>query len=345
MKKAILLLIFSSLLIIYISCDSNITSPDLKITIEISDHILEGYFVTAISFESNKTAWIGTFKQGLIQYDGSSATIYNSSNSAFPDSIVIWDIEIDNDYNIWIGSDIGLIKFDRKNFYIYNTTNSPMPEDIVWSIAIDQDNVLWFASCRFRRGGLMKFDGTNWTLFTPENSAMPSNSVWDIAVDRDNNIWLTMNETVGGGCIIKISEDTWEIFDENDIGFAPYYFGDLTIDYNNNIYASIDYGLSSLHDMTRPNIIVYDGSRWRINNPTDKDGESLGYVGKISCDLCMNLWATLHGRENISLAVFNGHKWIYNNPDFPINWISEIAVDESNTVWAGTGDGIYLIKQ
>lgn len=62
MKKAILSLVFFSNLTVCISYDSNITSPRRDVAIEISDHILAGYFVTAISFSSKQTAWIGTFK-------------------------------------------------------------------------------------------------------------------------------------------------------------------------------------------------------------------------------------------------------------------------------------------
>lgn len=346
MRKAILSLSFLSFLIGCVSCDCEITSYGRIVKIEISDHILTGYFVTAISFDSKGTAWVGTFKQGLIKYDG-SITIYNSSNSAFPDSSIISDINVDYDDNVWIGSNVGLIKYDRKNFHLYNTSNSPIPEDVVWAIAIDQDNILWFASCRFREGGLVSFDGKNWTLYTPENSPMPSNSVRDVALDSRNNKWLIMSDIVYNGCIIKIAGpgNEWKIYDKNDIGFAPYYFGDLTIDKDNNVYASIDYGLSSQQDMTRPNLIKYDGYKWTINNPVDEYGQSLGYVGKISTDLHAHIWASLYGRQNVSLAVFNGQKWVYNNTDIPIDWSSEIEVDKSNVVWVGTGDGIYLIKQ
>ena len=134
-------------------------------------------------------------------------------------------------------------------------------------------------------------------------------------------------------------------FDKEDLGFIPYYFGNLAVDIENNVYASLDYGLSSFWDMTRPNIIKYDGNQWTINNPIDEKGESLGYVGKINIDLSGNLWASLYDREGFVISVYNGKRWLYNNPDIPIDWISEIAVDKSNTVWLGTGDGIYLIRQ
>ncbi len=152
----------------------------------------------------------------------------------------MWDVAIDNYDNVWIGSDIGLIKFDNKDFTIFNTSNSPIAEDIVWSIAIDYDNVIWFASCRFRQGGLMKFDGKNWTLYTPENSILPSNSVRDVIVDKWNNKWIAISEVVNSACIIKISDGRWTKYDKSDIGFSPYYFGNLAIDEKNNLFASIE---------------------------------------------------------------------------------------------------------
>jgi ligand-binding sensor domain-containing protein len=327
MKKLIILSIIL-LSCIYFSCGKETTSPNFSnVSIQISDHILQSYFVTSIAFDSKENAWIGTFKQGLIKYDGNT-TYYNSKNSTLPDSIVMWDISVDKNDNIWIGSDAGLIKYDKMDFTLYNTSNSPLAEDVVWSIAIDDNNILWFASCRFRQGGLMKFDGENWTLYTPENSELPSNSVRDVIVDNRNNKWVAMSEVVDNGCIIKITGDNWIIFDKEDIGFIPYYFGNLVVDIENNVYASLDYGLSSLWDMTRPNIIKYNDKNWTIINPVDENGESLGYVGKINIDLLGHIWASLHGREGFVLSVYNGNEWIYNNSDIPIDWISEIAIDK-----------------
>lgn len=206
MKKLIILFIIL-LPLIYISCEKEATSPNSRnVSIEVSDHLLPGYFAGSISFDDKGTAWIGTFKQGLIEYDG-KATHYNSENSTLPDSIVISDIAVDKNDNIWIGSNAGLIKYDKKEFTLYNTSNSPLAEDLVCSVAIDDDNILWFASCRFRQGGLMKFDGENWTLYTPENSELPYNSVRDVIVDGRNNKWIAVSEVVGNGCIIKITDD------------------------------------------------------------------------------------------------------------------------------------------
>jgi len=343
MKKLTIFFIISSSVLF--SCEKEVTSPNYReVLIQISDHILQGYFIKSIAFDSQGTAWIGTFEQGLIKYDG-NATYYNSKNSSLPDSIVMWDVAVDKNDNIWIGSEAGLIKYNKKDFTLYNTSNSPLAEDIVWSIAVDDNNILWLASCRARQGGLMKVDGENWILYTPENSELPCHSVCDIIVDNRNDKWIAISETVANGSIIKITGDNWTIFDKEDIGFSPFFFGNLAVDFGNNVYASINYNLSSDIDMTRPNIIKYDCKNWSIINPVDEKGEPLAYVGRIKVDLFGNIWATLEGREGFRLSVYNGKKWIYNDSDFPNRWISEIAIDRKNTVWLGTGNGIYLIKQ
>lgn len=62
MKKSILPLVFFFILTVFVSCDDNLTSSHGIAEIEISEHVLPDYFVTAISFDSKGTAWIGTYK-------------------------------------------------------------------------------------------------------------------------------------------------------------------------------------------------------------------------------------------------------------------------------------------
>ena len=321
-----------------VSCQDELLSPlnDIK----ISDHLLGGYFVTSIAFDSKGTAWIGTFQQGLIKYDG-SITHFDSTNSSLPDSILIWSIAVDKGDNIWIGSNKGLIKFDRKTFVIYNKSNAPLLTDNVFALAVDANNILWFTSCVFREGGLMKYDGTNWTLFSPQNSKMPGSLLSDIIVDIQNNVWVTVNEGVNSASIVKITGDNLTVYGKEALGIDPYYFGNLANGYNNQIYASIDYMLSSSFDINRPNIIGYNGSNWKVNNPVDENGKSLGYVGKITVDLMGNLWAST---SESGIVVYDGQNWIYKKSELIIkNSVFDMTADKYNRIWIASGDGIYII--
>ena len=241
---------------IFISCEREATGPEFRdLALQVSEHLLPGYFVTAIAFDSKGTAWMGTFKQGLIAWDD-HATFYNA-----------------------------------------------------------------------------------------KNSALAYNSVRDVVVDGKNNKWIAISEVVDDPRIIRIDGEHWTVIDKSDFGFSLYYFGNLTVDTRGRLWASIDYSLSSLLSMARPNLIGFDGEAWTINNPVDETGAPLGYVWKVAADLAGNIWASLRGRDGCALAVYNGRQWFYNDADFPAMSIFEIAADNKNRIWLGTGDGIYLIVQ
>lgn len=341
--KRFILIITILLFLLNFGCEKEQLIFD-EINFDSTVFILPDYFIKAIDFDSKGNAWIGTFKQGLIKYDGVSATVFDSKNSNLPDSLVIWDLKVDHNDNIWLGTN-GLIKFDGVSFEVYNTSNSPLLEDIVWSIGIDKNNVLWLASCRFRKGGLMSFDGNKWKSYTPENSPLPDNSIQDIVIDNDNNVWLAMSETVGGACLVKIRNGYWTIFTSSDLGFQPYYFGDIAVGRKNSIVVSIDYMLSSLFDITRPNIIQFDGKKCIINNPVDEQGNPLGYVRVMNTDSKGNIWASIW-MGAVKIAVYNGQKWYYESfQDISFESIFVIESDPMDQIWIGTGKGIYIIKQ
>lgn len=323
-----------------ISCGDGTTSPDLNF--ELSEHILGEYFVTSIAFDSKETAWIGTFRQGLIKYDG-SITHFDNSNSQLPDSLNIRTVTVDNNDIVWIGSNKGLIKYENEEFHIYNKSNAPLVTDNVYAITVDKNNSIWFTSCMFRTGGIMKFDGINWKLYTPQNSDLPGSLTSDIIIDNNNNKWATINEGNDGCTIVKVNGDNFSIFGSNETNIPLYYFGNLAIGQNNIIYASLNYMLSSLADNTRPNIIAFNGNSWKVINPVDENGKTLGYVGSIATDLNGNLWAS----TSLGLAVYNGQKWSKINSDINIGMYSiyEIKADNNNKIWIATSNGIFILNE
>jgi len=199
---------------------------------DFNQKILDGYFVTTIAFDNQGNAWIGTFKQGIIKYDSKGITVYNSANSIIPDTSVVYDIAVDSKDNVWIGWD-ELIKYKSNEFIQYNSTNTSIPEDFVYSIAIDSKDQIWFTSCRFRQGGIVKYDGANWTVYKPDNSDLPVNSVKSIAIDKNDNVWLALSEIVNDAYLVKIANDNWTTYTSNDLGFSPYYFGNIQINSKN----------------------------------------------------------------------------------------------------------------
>jgi len=152
--------------------------------------------VSSIAIDQNDTKWIGTaeldVEGGLVEFDGTSWIIYNTSNSGLP-SDYINTIAIDKFGTKWIGTHWGLTEFDGTNWITYNTSNSGLPYSVVWSITIDENGTKWIGT---DSGGLAEFDGTNWTTYNHSNSSLPRDYVNSVAIDENGTKWIG---TGGGG--------------------------------------------------------------------------------------------------------------------------------------------------
>jgi ligand-binding sensor domain-containing protein len=328
MKKLVL---FFSILISLISCEKSSYTSNIPNT-EFKNKILSGYFIKSIAFDKKGNTWIGTFKQGLIKYNEYETIVFNSSNSIIPDDAVIYDIAVDSKDNVWISCN-GLIKYDGNRFTYYNSGNTVIPEDFVESIAIDSKDNIWFTSCRFRQGGIVKYNGTNWTVYKPDNSALPVNSVKSIAVDNNDNIWLALSEIVNNSYLVKISENTWTTYNGNDLGFSPYYLGNIQINSKNEICGAVDYSLSSLGINPGPQVFIFNGK-----TSTQLKSDINSNIYHITVDNADNIWCITPS----GYSVYNGETWFHDNSSFKD--VSVFAIEQSpgNKIWIGTGDGIYF---
>lgn len=324
-------------LVLFSSCEKFSDNPEIiripgDPNTNFDQHILEGFFVKSIAFDSEGNAWIGTFKQGLIKYNSNETIIYNSSNSMFPDSQVIWDVAVDSKDMVWIGAE-GIIEFDGHNFIFHNSQNSSIPEDLVHSIAIDSKDNIWFTSCRFRQGGIVKYDGSTWKVFTPENSELPVNLVQSIAVDQNDKVWLASGEIVNNSYLTEISGAHWETYSSEDMGFAPYYPSQIAVNSQNEVCVAIDYSLSSSWFHSGPQVLVFDG-----NSSIQLKLDSTTSARALLVDNEDNVWCTTgHG-----FAVYNWDRWIQNDSIFRECGSFEIVQAPDNAIWIGTGDGIYI---
>jgi ligand-binding sensor domain-containing protein len=336
MKKFVYILCVA---VFFYSCDKNESEPK-KFELGPLQKLLDGYIVNTIAFDSKGNAWIGTLGQGLIRYNEGEPVVYNSDNSALPENFEICDIAVDKNDNVWIGTDGGAWKYDGKEFTLYNSQNTAMPEDIVWLIAVDSKNNIWFASNRFRLGGLVKFDGTEWTAYTPDNSPLPTNSVKGISIDKSDNVWLALSDYINQGYLVKISNDKWEIYDENDLGFTPFYFGGIQCDSKNRLWGAINYSPSSFWVSPAPHFFIFDGTQ--TTSLSCGDGIRVGGLPQITVDMNDYVWC--FGVASVC-GVWIDEQWTpFDRSEFGGSsaWVIKEAPNRS--IWIGTENGIYIRK-
>ncbi|MBS1538215.1 MAG: T9SS type A sorting domain-containing protein [Bacteroidetes bacterium] len=104
-----------------------------------------------------------TSMEGLVKFDGTNWTLFNSTNSLLLSNYVN-GLSIDHNGNLWIGT-------------ARNCSNC----------GVDKLN-----GC-----GLLKYDGSTWTVFNTSNSLLPDNDVQWVGADRYGNIWFVCKEMFG----------------------------------------------------------------------------------------------------------------------------------------------------
>lgn len=281
-----------------------------------------------LGVDNDNNIWIGTNGKGLIKYDGSTKTFFDTSNSPIPSNI-IFDMKLDSKGNLWLAIPEGLVKFDGTDWIIYNTDNSELPENIIYCIEIDENDVIWIGT---QSNGLIKFDGVNWKRYKLSNSILPSNAIYSITFDSKDNAWIG----TAGKALLNFDRTNWVLFDTSNSGLLNTVFvlefdkrGNLWIGHRWNPMAHL--GNSWLAKYNRLSWINYDS----INSPFSR---TLVYC--LRTDIDDNLWiGSAHG-----LVKFNDTNWtIYNMENTPLtsNLIDDIEFDKTGNLWCGIGFHVF----
>lgn len=158
-----------------------------------------------IVIDQNNVKWLGTTLNGVLGFSENNGTtmIKNISedNGNLP-SFVVRAIAIDNDNNLWIGTNLGLrVLYNTSGFF---TTANPQAESIIileegipkelmfgqtiTDIKVDGANNKWVSTLD---AGVFLFspDGQN-TIhhFTKDNSPLPSNGITDMSIGNTSGV-------------------------------------------------------------------------------------------------------------------------------------------------------------
>ena len=148
---------------------------------------------------------------GLVKFDGTNWTVYNTSSSGLPYNRIAC-IVIDAEGNKWIGtSEGGLAKFDGTNWTVYNTSNSALPSNWIGCIAIDEQENKWISSgglTVFNEGGIVVPVELN--SFTAATNGKEVTLNWSTATELNNqgfevqrkfgsNSFVTIGSVKGNG--------------------------------------------------------------------------------------------------------------------------------------------------
>ncbi len=146
---------------------------------------------------SDTLFWIAFQQIGLARYDGTTWTLYNTSNSALP-SNTIQAVEVDASGRVWAGTPAGLAGFDGTIWTIYHTMNSGITGNHILSLKATGNN-LWIGT----RSGVSYFDGVSFSNYTTANSALSNDTIHRIVI-HNNEVWFCTSQGLN-----RFVNNTW----------------------------------------------------------------------------------------------------------------------------------------
>ncbi|RPD51538.1 hypothetical protein DRJ53_02335 [Paracnuella aquatica] len=153
--------------------------------------------VYAVLEDRKGRVWMGTNGGGVNMLDpqtGNIAKFANDPNNAnsISGNYVRCFLE-DERGHIWMGTSAGLSVYDpeKGQFKHYNQYNMPFESDVIFSLALDGNGVVWVGTLG---GGLNRLDVkknqlTTWTT----KEGLPDNTINSIIKDNNGFLWLSTN--------------------------------------------------------------------------------------------------------------------------------------------------------
>jgi ligand-binding sensor domain-containing protein len=215
-----------------------------------------------IAVDNYNNKWFATYL-GLVKYNDTSFTLYDTINSALPSS-PIYKVVSDKQNNIWIycpnsGNPL-LVKYDG---FSWQSFSVPIPPSVLpWQVIIDSINNIWITTNNGASSELLKFDGVTWNSYTTSNSAIPTSSFGkgSIDVDNQNNLWLAY---FGG--LSKFDGTNWFNYDSTQGYPCSSSAGLVVIDKFNNkwgltsqeVFVFNENGIVGIEEKTNANFFIY----------------------------------------------------------------------------------------
>jgi ligand-binding sensor domain-containing protein len=266
--------------------------------------------ITDVELDTKGNVWYGTL-EGMIKFDGTTWTSFNTENSNIPDNLITF-IKIDSLDNKWFGTWNGIGKFDGVNWQIY-TFPSP---GYVFNIDFDKNGDVWIG---MNNGVYVLRDSVFIKHFDSSNSELPSwetTQIKDIAIDGHGNKWFA---TDGG--LAFYNDTTWTIYNTSNSDIIDNRVNCITIDSNGDIWIG-----------TFGGVIKFDGQIWseKYNSLSPYGMQSA--IWQIIIDNNQIQWyATDDG-----LVKRNGYKseiFDFSHINLKLGWIRSIAVDDYDAKW------------
>lgn len=227
--------------------------------------LIRDKLVNDIAIDQSGQVWFATDGDGVLTLAQGSWYTYTTSNSNLP-SNATYEVTIDQDDNIWVGTWAGVAKFDKsvdRWDLKYNITNGLFSNQ-VHAIAFDSIGDIWVGHIS---DGISQFHNETgkWTQHKKRQGGIGGDQIRRIVVRPADDVF---NESVWfatkDGGVSKFEQEQWTVYSIED-GLPSQAVESVAIDIHNRMWATTDKGVAFL-----------DGQRWVQYNDIDTLAISFG---------------------------------------------------------------------
>ncbi len=302
--------------------------------------------VDELATDASGNIWIGTYFWGLVKFDGTNWTNYNSNNSSLKDN-TINGLKM-NGSTLWIATYAnGIYKFDGSNWTNYTAANSGILSNYTYCITTDAGNNVWVGinTANSSYSGVVKFNGSStWTQssFTDNYNYY---GVEAVAKDNAGNIWC--GTRIG---LYKYNGSSWTTYTKENTsgGLCGNYVRSIAVDASGNVW----FGCEDKDPVTGyfigGGLSKFNGSTWTSYTPSNSNLKT-GYISAIAFrnnDVWVGTGFCGQVSDNKGLYKFDGTTWtsyVNDNNTFPGTCVNDLVVDKNNNLWIGSSWGLTKV--
>jgi ligand-binding sensor domain-containing protein len=336
-RKIVLLTLFSTI----ISCSGQVKKEKKSVEIENVTAVSKipvpkNGFYNGIA-DKDGTLWFCSNGGGIYHYNGKSFKNYTEKDGL--SSNQVFSITLDQNDNLWFGTQNGLTKYDRKQFVHialpYQDTTSGwistvypvLNPNAAHSLAVDNNDNLWIGT---GGGGAYLYDGISFKPYLTEKGLMYEGSFQNwipfIRKDDKGNVWFA---SMSGGGISQFDGKNFNSFSVKD-GLSDDWVRTIYCDKSGKMWIGFNGNRNS-------GLTVYNGKSFKTY--TLADGLCNQRIRTIFEDNNGMLWL---GADLANLCVFDGQNFSefnYNGQTFTD--ILFIFSDLEDIIWFGGRYGIW----
>ena len=300
--------------------------------------------------------WLATFN-GLTRFDGIEFNVYNRSNTPELTTNTISTLVVDQDDNLWIGTNGGgLVKYSNGTFTKLNTDS--INGSIITALTEGVQEELWIGT----RGGLARLQNGRLSKF--EAPELKNANVTTLFFDYKERLWVG---TAAQGIFLIDNNGIMNLGQRH--GLQSNFIRAIYVDSKDNVWIGSDRGVaiideSGIHPMDSVDgapttftnrfledpegniwVAAHDGLR-RYSNKFElvDDTREVGHhiVQSLFLDQEKNLWA---GSYRVGLSRLNQSKFLLIGSSEGLNnQVINVTYQDDSIYWAGTDDGLICLK-